>query len=132
MYVFLTCRETIGHQKPGGTALRGQAIGQAVPALSQICVTEHTSASFLANRDQQESVAEGLVLKEVIERNTGWHAVASDLSTIIDVHGENQVQSRVGRDQGVQIDHWAAVLPQKRRGSAWHTTNPGCTHNLAL
>jgi hypothetical protein len=54
---------------------------------------EYDSASFRADWDQQEGMAEALILNEVVKRDTGWHPIAGNLSTLIDVLGENQVQT---------------------------------------
>src|SRR6266511_1245794 len=49
-----------------------------------------------------------------LHRNTRWHADAGNLSAIIDRKRIDQLQTRVGSNPGVQVDHGSAVLPQKR------------------
>src|SRR5438477_11647385 len=86
------------------------------------------SASFLADRDQDEKMSARLA---VSERNAGWQPVARNLATITDVVRVNQLQSRVGRNQIVQIDHRAAVLPQESANFAGFKTHLRCAHDLA-
>src|SRR2546421_11680974 len=48
---------------------------------------------------------------DILKRNTRWQAGAGNLSAIVDMLSENQVQTRVGRNPSVQVDHRAAFLP---------------------
>jgi hypothetical protein len=51
---------------------------------------------------------------DILRRTSSRHAKTSDLSTIVDGNGKCQLQTGVGRNQAVQIDHRAVVFPQER------------------
>jgi hypothetical protein len=51
---------------------------------------------------------------DILRRASSRHAKAGDLSAIVDGNGKCQLQTRVGRNQAVQIDHGPVILPQER------------------
>src|SRR5437867_3364139 len=67
--------------------------------------------SVVVARDQHEDMPLSL---DVVHTDTGRDAEAGNFAALIDVIGVAQVQRRVGRNQGVQVDHGAALLPQER------------------
>jgi hypothetical protein len=52
---------------------------------------------------------------DILRRTPGRYAKTGDLSTSIDGNGKCQLQTGVGRNQAVQIDHGPVILPQERR-----------------
>src|SRR5215813_5681084 len=78
--------------------------------------------SFLADWDQQERMSQGF---DVVHTDAGWDTSACDFATLTDEFRESQVQGGVGGNQGVQVDHGTALLPEERADLARHTTYSG-------
>ncbi len=68
----------------------------------------------------------------ILERNSGGQPGAGNLAALIDVPRVNQVQGRVGGNQGVQVDHGAAFFPQERVGLGTLKADARCAHDLTL
>src|SRR6516162_3790070 len=65
--------------------------------------------------------------------NAGRNPPTDDLSSIVDIERSHQLQTRVRGNQGVQVDHGTAVLPQKRvRKSRGWDTKLGTADDLTL
>jgi len=66
----------------------------------------------------------------ILKGNTGRHANAGNFSAIVDIKCRHQLQARVPRNQTIQVNHGAALLPQKcARGLKAY---PRSAHNLAF
>src|SRR5580698_7463506 len=65
---------------------------------------------IVITRDQYVRVSLGCIF---FRENAWGNAEARDLSTFVDRHRVRQLQTRTGRNQRIQIDHRAAVLPQE-------------------
>ena len=62
---------------------------------------------------------------------TGGSSLAGDLATIVDGDGKGESKAGTRRDQGVQVNYWAAALPKKRM-QRYAVAILGLADNLAL
>src|SRR5579864_5790302 len=69
----------------------------------------------------------------ILRRAPGRHAKTSDLSAIVDCDRKCQLQTGVGRNQAIQIDHGPILLPEKRmltRRNQAKVSTFRCAHDL--